>query len=211
MRMKNMREGQTLVYGTGNPAKLAHMRETLAPLGINVVGLKETGVKLPDVEENGDTPLENARIKAEAYYDALRRPVFACDSGLYIDGLPDREQPGVHVRLADGKRMNDEEMIAHYAAMARRLGGKALARYKNAVCLVMGDDATYEHFGDDISGEAFYIVPQPHPKRVEGFPLDSLSVHIESGAYYYDRAYQVSNIGRMGIGFQAFFRKALAI
>lgn len=34
--------------------------------------------------------------------------------------------------------------------------------------------------------EPFILVTQPHPKRVEGFPLDSLSVDIETGKYYYD-------------------------
>ena len=27
---------------------------------------------------------------------------------------------------------------------------------------------------------------EPHSKRVEGFPLDSLSIDIASGKYYYD-------------------------
>lgn len=71
------------VYGTGNPAKLDHMRRMLAPLNLNFIGAKETDITLPDVDESGNTPLENARIKALAYYKALKRPVFACDSGLY--------------------------------------------------------------------------------------------------------------------------------
>lgn len=30
------------------------------------------------------------------------------------------------------------------------------------------------------------MVTEPHEKRVEGFPLDSLSIDIETGKYYYD-------------------------
>ena len=37
-----------------------------------------------------------------------------------------------------------------------------------------------------IATEPFILVAEPHPKRVEGFPLDSLSVDIETGKYYYD-------------------------
>lgn len=37
-----------------------------------------------------------------------------------------------------------------------------------------------------IATEPFILVTKPHPKRVEGFPLDSLSVDVESGKYYYD-------------------------
>ena len=196
------------VYGTGNPAKLQSMRDCLMPLNIEIIGLKKTGVIIPDVDESGTTPLDNARIKTLAYYTALKRPVFACDSGLYIDGLPNNEQPGVHVRMVDGKRLNDDEMIVHYTAIAGRLGGKAVVRYKNAICLVINEDEVYEHFGDDISGEAFCIVDKPHPKRIEGFPLDCISVHIDSGEYYYwhDRD---NDAGMVFKGFQAFFRKVM--
>lgn len=37
-----------------------------------------------------------------------------------------------------------------------------------------------------IASEPFTLVAEPHPKRVEGFPLDSLSIDIGSGKYYYD-------------------------
>jgi len=200
-----------VVYGTGNPAKLVSMREALTPIGIHVVGLNETGVNIPDVDENGATPLENARIKAFAYYNALKRPVFACDSGLYIDGLSDEEQPGVHVRVVDGKRLSDDEMITHYSAIARRLGGRAVARYKNGICLIMGDNEVYEHFGDDISGEVFYLVSAPHSKRVEGYPLDSISIHIGSGKYYYDRndKYVDFSMDSWRAGFRTFFKEHL--
>jgi 8-oxo-dGTP diphosphatase len=100
-----------LVYGAGNPAKLDYMRRMLASTSVRFLGAAETGVTLPGVDESGNTPLENARIKALAYYDALKRPVFACDSGLYIDGLPEDEQPGVHVRMVGGKRLTDDEML----------------------------------------------------------------------------------------------------
>ena len=50
------------------------------------------------INENGKTPLENAEIKAKAYYEAFQMPVFSCDSGLYFDELQEEEQPGLHVR-----------------------------------------------------------------------------------------------------------------
>jgi len=197
-----------LIYGTGNPAKLQSMRECLASLSIEVVGLKELGVCISDVDESGDTPLKNARIKSLAYYNVLKQPVFACDTGLYIDGLTDEEQPGVNVRTVGGKRMSDSEMTAYYAAIATRLGGKAVARYKNAICFVISEHEVYEHFGDDISGDAFCLVPKAHPKRVEGFPLDPISVHIESGEYYYWHG--ASGLDTtMNAGFQRFFKSVL--
>ena len=199
----------SIVYGTSNPAKLASMRKTLAPLSIKIIGLKDINLKLPDVDESGSTPLENARIKARAYYAILKRPVFACDSGLYIRGLPDHEQPGIHVRTRNGRRMSDDEMVAHYSAIARQLGGKAVARYSNAICLILSEDKIFEHFDDDISYDPFYITGAPHAKRVAGFPIDSLSVNINTGKYYYDEADFIEDAGIAPGGFRAFFTRAL--
>lgn len=48
-----------LLYGTGNPAKLDVMRRRLADLGIELIGLKDLGeVRLPEIIEDGKTPLE---------------------------------------------------------------------------------------------------------------------------------------------------------
>ena len=74
-----------LLYGTGNPAKLEAMRKRLSTLGIEVVGLKEIVNKtetIPDVIEDGKTPLENARKKELAYRESRKMPVVSCDSGL---------------------------------------------------------------------------------------------------------------------------------
>lgn len=200
----------TFVYGTGNPAKLAHMKNMLEPLDVKIIGLKETGISIPEANENGRTPLENARIKALTYYGVLKRPIFACDTGLYIDGLSEIEQPGVHVRMVGGKHLSDAEMTAHYAAIAKQLGGRAVARYRNAICLVMRGGEIYEHSGEDIASNSFCIVDTPHAKRVEGFPLDCLSVDIQTGEYYYDKAESLSgeNSGQTN-GFRAFFERVI--
>lgn len=76
------------------------MTSRLEKIGIELIGLsdlKAEGKKIPEVSENGNTPLENARIKAHAYYNAFRMPVFSCDSGLYFGNVPDEIQPGVHL------------------------------------------------------------------------------------------------------------------
>ena len=60
-----------LLYGTGNPAKAAAMQNRIAGLGIELISLQDLqaqGVEIPDVPETANTPLENARQKAHAYY-----------------------------------------------------------------------------------------------------------------------------------------------
>ena len=86
-----------LLYGTGNLAKLSVMKSLLQALEIELIGLndlKGEGISIPAVSEDGNTPMENARKKAEAYYQAFQMPVFSCDSGLYFDNVPDEIQPG---------------------------------------------------------------------------------------------------------------------
>lgn len=95
-----------LLFGTGNPAKLSAMQSRLRQLDIELIGLDDLridGKVIPKVAETGKSPLENARLKAIAYYKAFHIPVFSCDSGLYFDNVPDEIQPGVHVRNVNGK------------------------------------------------------------------------------------------------------------
>ena len=106
-----------LLYGTGNQAKLLVMKSRLENIGIELIGLKDLkakGMMIPEVLEDGDTPLENAKRKALVYYEAFHIPVFSCDSGLYFDNVPDEVQPEVHVRNVNGKCLSDGEMMQEY-------------------------------------------------------------------------------------------------
>lgn len=173
------------LYGTGNPAKLSQMRKRLKPLEIELIGLKDLNCEVPSVPENGNTPLENARQKAMAYYQAFHIPVFSCDTGLYFDGVPDEIQPGVHVRTVNGKYLTDDEMISYYSGLAHKYGDLT-ARYKNAICLVIAEEHIYEAMEPSMESGTFLIVEKPHPVLKPGFPLDSLSIDIKSGKYYHD-------------------------
>ena len=63
-----------ILYGTTNKGKLDLMRRAVSPLGIEIIGLGDLGVKIPDVFEDGRTPLENAEIKARAYFNTFKKP-----------------------------------------------------------------------------------------------------------------------------------------
>lgn len=178
--------GITLLYGTGNPAKLDMMRGYLTSFDLDIIGLQDMKETPPEVEENGNDPLENAYEKAMAYYRFYKVPVFSCDSGLFFDNVPDEWQPGIHVRNIGGKRLSDSEMIIYYGLKAREYGGKLTARYKNAICLVLSENEIHRSMDESLWGKPFYIVGKPHEKRVEGFPIDSLTVDIESGKYFFD-------------------------
>lgn len=175
-----------ILYGTTNKGKLQAMESAVKSLDIELIGLNDLDGELPCINENGNTPLENAEIKAKAYYEVFHMPVFSCDSGLYFDELKAEEQPGIHVRRIKGKELSDDEMIQYYASLARQHGGKIKGRYRNAIYFILDENHHYSSMDMSLATEPFILVTEPHLKRVQGFPLDSLSINIASGKYYYD-------------------------
>jgi 8-oxo-dGTP diphosphatase len=201
-----------LLYGTGNPAKLYAMKSRLEQLDIELIGLndlKAEGKTLPEVVENGNTPLENARLKALAYYEAFHIPVFSCDSGLYFDNVPDEVQPGVHIRNIKGKCLSDHEMLKYYSGLAKDYG-KLVARYRNAICLVMDEKHVYEAMKPNMESEKFILTDKPHSTiRKKGFPLDSISLDLRTGKYYYDLPEDKLEQVAVEDGFLEFFKNVL--
>lgn len=202
-----------LLYGTGNLAKLSVMKNRLEPLDLELISLNDLraeGKIVPKVIEDGNTPLENARLKAMAYYEAFQIPVFSCDSGLYFDNVPDEVQPGVHVRNVNGKCLSDDEMIDYYSGLVK-VYGNLVARYRNAICFVMDDTHIYEAMEQSMESEKFILTDKPHSTvRKEGFPLDSISLDIKTNKYYYDLPEDKLEQAAVEDGFLEFFKKILS-
>ncbi len=201
-----------LLYGTGNLAKLSAMRNRLEQLDIELIGLNDMraeGKIVPKVIEDGNTPLENARLKAMAYYEAFQIPVFSCDSGLYFDNVPDEVQPDVHVRNVNGKCLSDDEMIDYYSGLVKAYGN-LVARYRNAICFVMDNTHIYEAMEPSMESEKFILTDKPHSTiRKEGFPLDSISLDIKTNKYYYDLPEDKLEQVAVEDGFLEFFKNIL--
>lgn len=201
-----------LLYGTGNRAKLSAMRSRLKQLDIELIGLDDLraeGKTIPQVVEDGKSPLENARLKATAYYEAFHIPVFSCDSGLYFDNVPEAIQPGVHVRNVNGKCLTDDEMIDYYSGLVK-IYGNLVARYRNAICYVQDDTHIYEAMEPSMESEKFILTDKPHSIiRKKGFPLDSISLDIKTNKYYYDLP--VDRLEQVAVedGFLDFFKRVL--
>ncbi len=196
-----------LLFGTENPAKLDVMRRGLDGMHLEILGLKDMDRAAPPVAEDGRTPLENARQKALAYYRFYGIPVFSCDSGLYFDEVPGEIQPGVHVRTVQGKYLSDEEMVAYYGGLASTYGDLT-ARYRNAICLVLDENHIMESMDESLASLPFLLTAKSHTRiRKEGFPLDSMSVQIRTGKYYYDLDEDALDEIALGDGFLEFFRR----
>ena len=132
----------TIVFATGNADKLHEIREIMAPLGADILSMKEAGIAV-DIEEDGTTFEENARIKARTVARALPPAlsdavVLADDSGLEIDAL--NREPGVWSARFMGE---DTPYSVKNVELLRRLEGvpaeRRTARFVCAVAAVFPD------------------------------------------------------------------------
>ena len=172
-----------VLFATSNPAKVKRFADRLLDKGIELITLKDINLEL-DVEENGETAIENALIKARAYYNETKLPVIAMDDTLYLDNVPDNLQPGMYVRRVNGKRLDDNEMIKHYSSLASNYGetGKVTARWIYGMAVICdGKENTYTW-----SKEDFYIVDTPSKKINPGYPLNSISINKKLNKYFTD-------------------------
>ena len=97
-----------------------------------------------------------------------------------------KHQDSEYPKFCPTKELTDDEMREYYAALAAKHGGRITGRYRNAIYFILDEEHHYSSMDMSIATEPFILVTEPHPKRVEGFPLDSLSVDIATGKYYYD-------------------------
>lgn len=98
-----------IVIATTNPGKFAELSAMLDE-GIKWKSLSDFN-GLTEVEEDGQTFVENARKKALGYAKQTGQWVIADDSGLMIDALDG--QPGVNSARFSGAKDPDRELIDH--------------------------------------------------------------------------------------------------
>lgn len=126
-----------IIFATGNAGKLREIREIMADMDVEVVSMKEAGLDV-DIEENGDTFEENARIKAEAIAAHTENIVLADDSGLEVDYL--NKEPGVYSARYMGE---DTSYDIKNQTILDRLAGvpkeKRTARFVCAIAAVLPD------------------------------------------------------------------------
>lgn len=126
------------ILATNNMKKLAEMQRILSPLGINVVTAKMLGKQLEDVEEDGKTFEDNAKLKARAACKEMNMPAIADDSGLCVDYLDGAL--GIFSARFAGEHGNDEK---NNDLLLEKLDGvpleKRTAHYVCAICCTFPD------------------------------------------------------------------------
>ena len=170
-----------VLFATTNPAKVKKYADKLKENDIDLLTIKDLGINL-HVDENGKNAIENAYIKAKAYYDETKMITIGMDNNLYIEGLPEEKQPGTHVRRVGGKELTDDEMLDYYLNLVKEYGGKLKAKWIYGMVIYDGKEPKEYSCEKD----HFYFVDTPCEKRNPGYPLDSMSIMPECNKYFVD-------------------------
>ncbi len=127
-----------IIIATHNKHKLQEMSRILSPMGYEVVTDRDLGIELTDAEENGETFLDNARIKAESGCRESGLPCIADDSGLCVDALGGA--PGVFSARYSGTHGDDD---GNNKKLLSELEGipteKRTAHFACAICVSFPD------------------------------------------------------------------------
>lgn len=132
---------EKIVLASGNTHKLEEMQQLLAPLDIQVV--PQSQFQVPDVEETGQTFVENALIKARNACQHTGLPAVADDSGIEVDALDGA--PGIFSARFAGVGATDAKNNALLVEILSALPDDTprSARYQALIVLMRHeDDAT---------------------------------------------------------------------
>ena len=134
-----------LVLATHNLHKRKEMNSILSSLGILLVGLDEFP-HIGDIEETGETLLENAFIKARTVYELTGLPSIADDTGLEVDSLDG--SPGVYSARYAGKNPTPHEncnkLLLNLKGYPKE---KRVASFKTVIAFTDGE---MEHYSEGI-------------------------------------------------------------
>jgi XTP/dITP diphosphohydrolase len=159
---------------SANPHKVSEMAEILGPLGIELYPRPD---HVPDVIEDADTLVGNARLKAVAIAQATGYPALADDTGLEVDALGGL--PGVRSARYAGEGAVDADNVAKLLSELDVFGADApeqrRARFRTVVLV-------HWPTGEELVAEG---VVEGHiaamPTGENGFGYDPVFVPDEAG------------------------------
>ena len=158
-----------IAVASRNPHKLREIARICAGWPVEWVTVRDDPQRFPEVEETGDTYLENATLKARAVAAALDLPALADDSGIEVDALGGA--PGPRSARYAGEDATDEQNLHQLIRSLKGVpAGGRTARYRCVAVLASPDggqlDAEAECEGALIGA----------PRGVAGFGYDPIFV-----------------------------------
>ncbi len=139
-----------LLIATTNKGKLEEIFDLLKTQPCELLTPDDIHLNV-EVEENGRTYLENARLKATSYCQASQLPTLADDSGLEVAAL--NGQPGLYsARFTGSHSASDHDRRQFLLAKLKKHAQPWNARFVCAVVLAMPSGKIYS-YEDSCSGE----------------------------------------------------------
>ena len=77
-----------VLFATTNPAKIKKYKKELEKRDVEVLTINDLN-KNVKVEENGKDAIENALLKAKAFYEVTGIAIIGMDNSLFIAGIPE--------------------------------------------------------------------------------------------------------------------------
>jgi XTP/dITP diphosphohydrolase len=155
-----------IIFATGNKGKLREAAEILGD-GFTLMSPADMGIT-EDVEETGETLIENSVIKADYIHTRTGLDCFADDTGLEVDALGGA--PGVHsARYATEGHDFEDNIDKLLTELAKHPGEPRTARFRTSVTLIVGG---VHHFFDGVMEG--HIATEKHGKG--GFGYDPIFV-----------------------------------
>ncbi|APH14877.1 non-canonical purine NTP pyrophosphatase, RdgB/HAM1 family [Clostridium sporogenes] len=122
-----------VIVASNNKDKIREIKEILKKFNIDALSMKEAGIDI-DIEEDGNTFMQNAYKKAATIYEILPKyMVIADDSGLMVDAL--NGAPGIYSARFAGEHGNYKK---NNQKLLRELDGKKVEERKaKFVCSIV--------------------------------------------------------------------------
>lgn len=174
-----------IIFATGNEGKMREVRMILEDLGAEILSLKEAGIHV-DVEENGTTFEENARIKATEIMKCSGEIVLADDSGLEVAALD--KEPGIYSARYMGYdtsyHIKNQNLVDR---LEGKKGSERSARFVCAIAAALPDGRVLTTRGT-MEGEIGY-----EEKGENGFGYDPIFYLPDYGCYSGELSLEIKN------------------
>jgi XTP/dITP diphosphohydrolase len=156
----------SLILATKNE----HKAEELTKLIGKYAEIQTLPEDFPDIDENGSTLEENARIKARTVYNKFKQPTVADDTGLEVSALDG--EPGVYTARYAGEAVSYED---NYRKLLKELKDNSdrSASFITSICYI--DEQGNEHF---FRGEVKGIIAF-EPRGGNGFGYDPVFIPVD--------------------------------
>ena len=128
---------KNIIVASNNEHKIKEIKEILKDFPYQIISLKEANINI-DVEEDGNTFLENAYKKAKEIFDITENSmVLADDSGLSVEAL--NGAPGVLSARFCGEHGNDRKNNEKLLYLLKDLENKK-AKFVCAMVLIIDEE-----------------------------------------------------------------------